>query len=147
MKISDFPYTNDYRTLHHMTTAKNIVYLYDRWKDFKDSAIEAYPRLKGKLDMIDDETPVFVYVSNSVKLGRVFGDPYTGQLAAYSTAFGKFDACPRAVVAYFPHQVHSQVRDRRTCASNKGLTLMRELTDLIIFHGGVAADLQKGEFY
>lgn len=147
MDIADFPYTNDRCTHHHMTTAKNIVYLYDRWADFKDSVQNAYPRLKEKLDMIDDNTPVFVYVSNSVKPGRVFGDPYTGQLAAYATAFGKFDASPRAVVAYFPHQVHNQISDRRTKASNKGMTLMKELTDLIIFHGGVGVNLQRGEFY
>lgn len=147
MSIKDFPYTNEDCVNCHTTTAKNIVYLYDRWEDFKNSAAGAYPRLKGKLDMIDDGTPVFVYVSNSVKIGRVFGDPFTGQLAAYSTAFGKFDAQSRVVVAYFPHQVHSQVRDRHTKASNKGLTLMKELTDLVIFYGGVAADLQKGEFY
>ncbi|MHB8132887.1 MAG: hypothetical protein ACYDH1_01575 [Anaerolineaceae bacterium] len=143
LHIEDFPFTNSQKTHHHTTTAKNIVYLYDRWSDFVKSAYSAYPRLKGKLSFIDNDIPVFVYVSNSIKLGRVFGDPFTGQIAAYATAFGKFDPQPRKVVAYFPHQVHNQVFDRNG-GTNKGITLMSELTDLIIFHGGIAVDLQKG---
>ena len=144
LDIDDFPFTNDKQTHRHMTTAKNIVYLYDTWADFKASVEEAYPRLRGKLNLFDDSTPVFVYVSNSMKLGRIFGDPFTGQLAAYSVAFGKIDDRKRIVIAYFPHQVHNQVSDR-TGGTNKGLTLMRELTDLVIFHAGVAVSLQEGE--
>ena len=86
--------------------------------------------------------PVFVYVSNSLKPGRLFGDPFTGQLSAYSTAFGKFDRSSRLVVAYYPHQVHPQAILDGETAHNKGITLMEELTDLIIFHAGVAVDLK-----
>ena len=143
LRIEDFPFTNAKKTHHHTTTAKNIVYLYDRWSDFIESVYLSYPRLRGKLSFIDSNTPVFVYISNSIKLGRVFGDPFTGQIAAYATAFGKFDQQKRKVVAYFPHQVHNQVFDKNG-ATNKGITLMSELTDLIIFHGGVAVDLQNG---
>jgi len=144
LSIEHFPFTNKQETHRHTTTAKNIVYLYDRWGDFIKSVYSSYPRLQGKLSFIDIDAPVFVYVSNSIKLGRVFGDPFTGQIAAYATAFGKFDQQPRKVVAYFPHQVHNQVFDKNG-STNKGITLMPELTDLIIFHGGVAVDLQNGK--
>ena len=144
MKIEDFPLTESGNV--HVTTSKNIVYLYDSWKDLRLAIESAYPRLAGKLNKINDNTPVFVYVSNSLKPGRLFGDPYTGQLSAYSTCFGKFDSRKRAVVVYFPHQVHTQAFDSKgKVVKNKGTTLYSELTDYIIFCGGVAVSLRDDE--
>lgn len=140
MKDSDFPSTQNGNC--HITTAKNIVYLYDRWADLKTSIIHAFPRLKDKLNRYDDNTPVFLYLSNSVKPGRIFGDPFTGQLSAFSTAFGKFDKVNRLVVAYFPHQSYTQAINAK---KNKGLTLMTRLTNLLLFNAGVAVDLSKNE--
>jgi len=142
MKVSDFPKTNENGDRRHLTTAKNIVYLYDSWNELRDTIVKAYPRLERHLLKRKDDIPVFVYVSNSLKPGRLFGDPFTGQLSAYSTAFGKFDKSSRLVVAYYPHQVHPQAIIDGETAHNKGITLMEELTDLIIFHAGVAVDLK-----
>jgi hypothetical protein len=87
-----------------------------------------------------------MYVSNSLKPGRLFGDPFTGQLSAYSTCFGKFDVRDRAVVAYFPHQVHTQAFGRNgRITVNKGTTLYKELTDYLIFNAGVAVSLKNAE--
>ena len=144
MSIEDFPLTNNGNI--HVTTSKNIVYLYDKWKDLREAIETAYPRLTGRLTDIPDEKPVFLYVSNSLKPGRLFGDPFTGQLSAYSTCFGKFDICDRAVVAYFPHQVHTQAFDRHGhLIRNKGITLYTELTDYILFNAGVAISLKHAE--
>lgn len=145
LKLSDFPDTGKGNGRCHLTTAKNIVYLYDSWNTFVDSVVFAYPRLKNHLKKLDNDKSVFVYVSNSISPGRLFGDPFTGQLAAYSIAFGKFDEPSRMVVAYFPHQVHTQVPQNETERNNKGLTLMTELTDYIIFHAGVAVKLSSKE--
>lgn len=145
MDISDFPPTENAGDRRHMTTAKNIVYLYDSWNQLYESIVSAYPRLKGHLEKLQHDMPVFVYVSNSLKPGRLFGDPFTGQLSAYSTAFGKFDHPRRMVVAYFPHQVHTQAISSRGTAVNKGITLMTELTDYIIFNSGVAVKLDTQE--
>lgn len=144
MKIQDFPATGNGHI--HVTTSKNIVYLYDKWADVRAAIEIAYPRLRGKLTNIADDKPVFVYVSNSLKPGRLFGDPYTGQLSAYSTCFGKFDTKERAVVVYFPHQVHIQAFNKEGgIAINKGTTLYKELTDYIIFNSGVAVSLKNSE--
>lgn len=144
MTIDDFPKTNQGNI--HVTTSKNIVYLYDRWSDLRSAIEIAFPRLTGKLNDIPDEKPVFLYVSNSLKPGRLFSDPYTGQLSAYSTCFGKFDTKDRAVVAYFPHQVHTQAFDRNgNISRNKGTTLYKELTDYLIFNAGVAVSLKNKE--
>ena len=144
MDISDFPITDETGRRRHLTTAKNIVYLYDSWNAFVVTVAKAYPRLKDHIKPTKEDPPVFVYVSNSIKPGRLFGDPFTGQLAAYSTAFGKFDKSPRKVVAYFPHQCHTQaILRNRQVTENKGLTLMSELTDCIIFHAGVAVSLKE----
>lgn len=145
MKTSDFPLTGKGIDRRHLTTAKNIVYLYDSWNQLYDTIIQAYPRLKYHLSKSEHDLPVFVYVSNSLKPGRLFGDPYTGQLSAYSTAFGKFDKSRRMVIAYFPHQVHTQAITAKGAAINKGMTLMTELTDYIIFHAGVAVNLSTRE--
>lgn len=145
MKINDFPLTGNGGDRRHVTTAKNIVYLYDSWNQLYDSIVAAYPRLKGHLNKLKDDLPVFVYVSNSLKPGRLFGDPFTGQLSAYSTAFGKFDNPRRMVVAYFPHQVHTQAITSHGTAINKGMTLMTELTDYIIFNSGIAVNLSTQE--
>ena len=145
MKIEDFPDTGSGSNRRHLTTAKNIVYLYDSWNVFLDSLVKAYPRLSQHFEKKEKDLPVFVYVSNSLKPGRLFGDPFTGQLAAYSTTFGKFDKSPRMVIAYFPHQVHTQALLDGVASSNKGMTLMMELTDFIIFHSGVAINLGKKE--
>lgn len=145
MKPSDFPVTDTGN--RHITTAKNIVYLYDRWSDLRNSIESAYPRLKGKFaGKIQDDAPVFLYLSNSVKPGRLFGDPFTGQLSAFSTAFGKFDKLQRKVIMYFPHQVYTQAFNSAWAVEkNKGTTLFSELTDYIIFNAGVAVSLSKGE--
>lgn len=144
MEICDFPLTENGNV--HVTTSKNIVYLYDRWSDLRTAIETVYPRLRGKLTAIPDEKPVFLYVSNSLKPARLFGDPFTGQLSAYATCFGKFDAHARAVVAYFPHQVHTQAFTRGgKVIRNKGTTLYRRLTDYLIFHGGVAVSLKDAE--
>lgn len=144
MKIEDFPETDNGNI--HVTTSKNIVYLYDRWADLKSAIEIAYPRLKGKLTDIPDEKPAFLYVSNSLKPGRLFGDPFTGQLSAYSTCFGKFDVRDRAVIAYFPHQVHTQAFAKNgRVIKNKGTTLYTELTDYLIFNAGVAVSLKNEE--
>ena len=145
LKTEDFPDTGNGGDRRHLTTAKNIVYLYDSWNSFTETVWKAYPRLKNHLQKLEKDVPVFVYISNSIKPGRLFGDPFTGQLAAFSTAFGKFDENPRRVVAYFPHQVHTQAIYNGKAGNNKGITLMTELTNYIIFHAGVAVDLANKE--
>jgi hypothetical protein len=143
LNIEDFPDTGNSTNRHHVTTSKNIVYLYDSWNMYILSLIKSYPRLGYHLQESSDDIPVFVYVSNSIKPGRLFGDPFTGQIAAYATAFGKFDKLPRKVVAYFPHQVHTQAIQHSMLATNKGITLLTELTDFIIFHAGVLVNLRE----
>jgi hypothetical protein len=84
-------------------------------------------------------------VSNSLKPGRLFGDPYTGQIAAFATSFGRLDDPPRKVLAYFPHQAHGQAIISAGANCSKGITLMRELTDYLLFMGGVAVSLTDNE--
>lgn len=122
--------------LRHVTTAKNILYLADSTKELFALLAEIFPRLKGKLSIATDQ-PALLYVSNSVKPGRIFGDPYTGQFAAFSWIFGGTVANPRTRLAYFPHHSHGVLRlDRRT--RNKGQLLFLSRADYLIFHSGAA---------
>jgi hypothetical protein len=137
LKIDDFPESESGN--HHVITAKRILYLYDSVKDFEQSLKAAYPRLVDRVlfDPLELQTPALVYVSNSVKPGRIFGDPYTGQLSAYSVSFGALSGT-RKVVVYFPHQSISQAAAFLSVPNNKGLRMFAELTDLLVFGGGLS---------
>lgn len=124
---------------YNLTTSKNILYLYDSWFALRETIVKAFPRLKNKLTKYEDDLPAVVYISNSLKPGRVFGDPFTGQLAAYATIFGRFDTRRRVVIAYYPHQAYTYYYTTRK--DNKGKTIMNELTDYLLFGGGVAIDV------
>jgi hypothetical protein len=135
LNVDDFPLSESGN--RHVTTASRIVFLYDTWRDVRNAVETVYPRLSGQLDDSRDALPALVYISNSVKPGRIFGDPFTGQVAAFAVAFGKLDPEPRVVLAYFPHQAYTQAI-RGPAHSNKGILIMRELTDYLLFGGGVA---------
>lgn len=136
LDIKDFPEST---TGHHVITAKRILYLYDKTSDFQSALTQAFPRLLDKKMFDESElpAPALVYVSNSVKPGRIFGDPYTGQLSAYSVSFGALSGT-RKVVVYFPHQSIAQAASFLAIPNNKGLRMFAELTDLLIFGGGLA---------
>ena len=136
LKLEDFPASKNGNL--HVTTAKNILYLFDKFNDVKKIIYKIYPRVSGSLDDFHNNQRVMVYISNSLKPGRIFGDPFTGQISAYSTVFGKFDKNSRLIVAYFPHQSFSQFMDTsKKVVTNKGVILLRELVDFVILGGGV----------
>jgi len=148
LDLSQFPKSKAGR--RHVTTAKNVIYLFDTWSEFYSCLVAAYPRLQALRDKVSRTRRVLLYVSNSIKPGRIFGDPFTGQLAAYAFTFGKgaVEADNRIVVAYYPHQVHSQlINGGGQFNRNKGITLMREVADYAVFHGGVAVAMKTGEIF
>ena len=140
MTLDSFPQSRSGR--RHVTTAKNVFYLIDRWAYLRQLLENCYERLQGSLGAWDEQRPCLLYVSNSISPGRIFGDPFTGQIAAFATVFDKLEDESRMFVGYFPHQTHGQVPDPMRL-SNKGLKIMAALTDLLIFHGGVGVDLSK----
>lgn len=135
LKIADFPESK--AGLRHVTTATNILYLCDSAKDIADLLASVFPRLKDHLIM--DSLPALVYVSNSVKPGRVFGDPYTGQFSAFSWIFGGTSNARRLKIAYFPHQSRGLMKPE-IAGKNKGQTVFTSLADYIIFGGGAVYD-------
>lgn len=132
LKLEDFPESNS--GLRHVTTAKNILYLVDSVAFVFDSLRQVFPRLAGKLPDAGDHAAI-VYVSNSVKPGRIFGDPYTGQFAAFSWIFGGTAEAPRVRIAYFPHHSHGVLNPKRT-SLNKGQLLFLTRADYLVFHSG-----------
>lgn len=144
MDISQFPQTNTGR--YHVTTSKNIVYLLDSWSYLKQLIFEAYPRLNGLLDKYDkfNETPSMFYISNSVCKGRIYGDPYTGQICAYTLSLGHNITSKRFIVTYYPHQVHNlYIPNRR----NKGKTILKDIVNISIYHGGIVVDNDTKEMF
>ncbi len=136
MNIEDFPRSETGKL--HVTTAKNILYLFDKFSDVKVLIENTFPRVTGAIDEYSNYQRAMVYISNSLVPGRIFGDPFTGQISAYSIVFGRFDPESRLVILYFPHQSFSQFIDTNNrLLSNKGFVLMRELADFVLLGGGV----------
>jgi hypothetical protein len=142
LKLSDFP--ESHTGLRHVTTAKNILYLVDDETFVYDSLVAAFPRLANKLPN-GKSRPALVYVSNSVKPGRIFGDPYTGQFAAFSWIFGGTEAKPRVRVAYFPHHSHGVLNPTRT-TPNKGQLLFLNRADYLVFHSGAVYSVENAKW-
>ena len=131
---------------YHLTTAKNVFYLIDESEILEGILMQLY-RYKVKLKF-GKNMPVFFYLSNSMKPGRIFGDPFTGQLSAFANIFTKNNSGEkeRLSIAFYPYQVHNQLFEKGgEFNSNKGITIMRDLLDYAIFHNGVIVDLKKGE--
>lgn len=137
--IEQFPVSQNGN--RHVTTAPNILYLFDCWQEVLNLIEACFPRLRGRLDSTEASRPAVVYICNSVKPGRIFGDPFTGQLAAYSTIFSA--GGDRIVMAWYPHQSHCQVVSGRR--SSKGLTIMQEVLDYSLFAGGAMYMPKTGE--
>jgi len=148
MRVEDFPPSK--KGSVYLTTSRNTVYLCDRWGDVVSCLLAAYPRLKGLRSLYPEGKPVVIYVSNSLVPGRIFADPFTGQLSTYAFVFGRDSSGTpeRIVVSYYPHQVHNQLfKTEGQFKANKGITLMTELADLAVFTGGIAVDLKSHTVY
>ena len=142
IQIKDFP-LSDKGNLH-LTTAKNIIYFFDSFKQLKKIINAVMPRTSNLIEEYDENKKALVYLSNSIKPGRIFGDPFTGQISAYATSFGKLDSPSRIMIAYFPHQSFSQFIDSpERLVTNKGFVLMRELIDFVILAGGIIVKFNK----
>jgi hypothetical protein len=129
----------------HLTTAKNVFYLIDKFKDLDACFKNSFNPSKGWIT--EYNLPILLFIANSMKPGRIFGDPFTGQLSAYCNIFSKNNAGKkiRLSVAYYPYQVHTQLFDNKNqFRQNKGITIMRELLDFAIFHNGVLVNLKTG---
>jgi hypothetical protein len=140
LHLKDFPKSP---TGYHVITAPRILYLFDNFSSVLNCLIRSFPQM-NYMSLSDIDSPTLVYISNSVKPGRIFGDPYTGQIAAYATSFGAL-AKGRKVLAYFPHQSVAQALENFDNPNNKGLRIMKELTDYLVFGGGITLNMKTGE--
>ena len=140
LQLKDFPKSP---TGYHVITAPRILYLFDDFSSVINCLSRSFPDLNYK-SLLNIDSPSLVYISNSVKPGRIFGDPYTGQIAAYATSFGALSK-GRKVIAYFPHQSVAQAVNNFDNPSNKGLRIMKELTDYLVFGGGITLDMKTGD--
>jgi len=124
---------------YNFTTAKNILYLYDSWEDLKESIYDSFDRLNGRLDSINAGSAM-VYVCNSLCPGRFLGDPFAGQITAYSLIFSRLNKDRRLLLAYYPHQSYTFFN-----RNNKGSRLLAEMADYALFAGGVLIKTSTGE--
>lgn len=148
-KLSDFPPSP---SGFHITTSKNITYLLDSLSDLQTAYKTAFPKRTSSLSTALREglekLPVFLYICNSLKPGRIFGDPFVGQYTAFSNIFcfdGEYKKT-RTGIIYTPHQSAGLFfgRDGKL-ARNKGISIYRELADIIITNDGYLISFAKEE--
>tara|TARA_Y100001936_G_C16056265_1_gene661228 strand:+ start:410 stop:1870 length:1461 start_codon:yes stop_codon:yes gene_type:complete len=127
-----------------ISTTKSILTLVDSTNDFLDSISKTYGKQTKKKaqTILNTKLPTTLYVSSSLhSSGRAFnGDPFTGQITAYSRVFsislnGEKE---RNMVAYYPHQLYSQFFDRKfQKPDTKGVKCIEKNIDLIIARNGI----------
>lgn len=142
LDLADFPENTQGTRI--VTTSTNTSYLIDDTADFVQVIRQAFGNEAAirAANIIDSAIPTFLYVTNSVESGgRAFsGDPFTGQLAAYSRIFAHDLAGQRVLnfVAYYPHQLYSQFfTSTGDILNNKGVRVLRSQATLIVTCGGV----------
>jgi hypothetical protein len=144
LDIESFPRVPEKPDTRVISTSKNIAYLIDSSADFLNIIESSFgiARRRNAECLLSPELGVFVYVSNSIESGgRAFkGDPFTGQVAAYSRIFA-FDLFGNRVlnfVPYYPHQLYSQFISRSAATlQNKGVRMLRTQANLIVTSGGI----------
>ena len=142
--ISQFPETDSGN--FHLTSSSDITFMIDDGADLSKAYKTAFPSrpdtASESLNRMVSAKPTFLYTSASMKAGRVFGDPYAGQLSCFTKllAYGDDDRKTRIVVAYFPLQSYA-IFPPTTLDSweavSKGLNLYVRMVDVIICEGGV----------
>ena len=92
-----------------------------------------------------------MYVCNSFKPRRIFGDPFTGQFAAFSNIFSYSSSYEkiRSTIIYFPYHSAGYFFDNNDkLIKNKGIMIYLLLADIIICNNGyVISMLEKGKLY
>jgi len=127
-----------------ISTSRNIAYIVTKCDDFTAAIGTAFGAECRELAarVMHPDLGVFVYVSNSIESGgRAFsGDPFTGQVAAYSRIFAHDLLGDKVMsfVCYYPNQLYSQFfAATGGVPDNKGVRVLRAHATLIITCGGV----------
>lgn len=142
LRVQEFPLVSKGKRI--IGTARSILYLVDSTTDLLICIREAFGEgTKNKARAIlDGALPVLVFISNSVESGgRAFGgDPFTGQVAAFSVIFCSdiLGAKERNFVAYYPNQLYTQFFNANgRKVDNKGANVLQYQCDLIITAKGI----------
>jgi len=137
----------------HITTSKNITYLIDSIDAVENAYQSTFPERKISLKKLlqkHELLPVFLYVCNSLKPRRMFGDPFTGQFSAFSNIFcysGTYKKI-RSAIIYLPYQSAGYFYDNGELINNKGMSIYALLADIIICNNGYAISLlENGKLY
>lgn len=149
LRLEDFP-SEPGETTRTITTSRRIVYLIDSFQDFRRAYASAFGSSASLEAVCNADLPVFLYVTNSVQSGgRAFsGDPFTGQVTAYTKIFATdiYNAPTHNAVVYYPHQLYSQVfHSSGQRRDTKGLKVLARLATCLIFHSGIIVNPRTWE--
>jgi hypothetical protein len=142
IEMDEFPEVSTNKRI--IGTAKSILYLIDSTIDLLGCIRSSFgEQAKAKAnEILDVSLPALLFISNSVESGgRAFGgDPFTGQVAAFSRIFcaDLLGNKERNFVAYYPHQLYTQFFNANgRKVDNKGANVLQNLADLIITAKGI----------
>ena len=145
LDVDEFPtHKNGEKSIQ---TGKKILVMIDSTNDFLNCIEQAFGvKTRQSIEpVLNKDIPSVLYMTNSLQQnGRAFkGDPYTGQITAYSRIFsiGINGEKQRNMIAYYPNQMYSQFFDiNLKKLKNKGVMTLVENTDLIITRNGISID-------
>ncbi|MGY5144188.1 MAG: hypothetical protein ACW9XH_06870 [Candidatus Nitrosopumilus sp. bin_32a] len=142
--VDDFP---DHNSKKAISTTKKILTLIDSTEDFLNSFEKVFgKKIRKQVEpLLNIHIPTVLYVSSSIHAnGRAFkGDPFTGQLTAFSRIFSiGFNAeKERNMITYYPNQLYSQFFNKKyQKLDNKGVKSIESNVDLIITRDGLTID-------
>jgi len=148
LRLSDFPV--DKKGKRTITTSRTVLYLVDSTSDLKECLKPSSftDRVADFSAILDVSLPALLFVTNSIESGgRAFsGDPFTGEVAAYSHVFchDLANVKVRNFLVYYPHQLYSQFFTAQgQKPANKGVMVIQANVDLLVTSCGVLIDPKK----
>jgi len=141
LDVSQFPKSETGTDTLTITTSKTQLFLIDSSYDL----ISCYESVYGKKEILRrllGDNPLLLFEVDSLESGgRAFsGDPFTGQMAAFSKVYctDLENNKERKFIIYYPHQLHTQFfSSGGILKDNKGTKVIAGNVDLVITNNGV----------
>ncbi|MBW2972758.1 hypothetical protein KY346_00015 [Candidatus Woesearchaeota archaeon] len=141
---SHFPKSNTGKGTLTITTSKNQLFLIDSARDFIKCFDSSF-RINDEIKNLVGKKPLLLFEIDSLESGgRAFsGDPFTGQIAAFSKVYccNLENIQDKTFIIYYPHQIYSQFfNNNGKIKQNKGTKVISANVDLVITNNGIVLD-------
>tara|TARA_Y100000310_G_C20629604_1_gene787893 strand:- start:109 stop:825 length:717 start_codon:yes stop_codon:yes gene_type:complete len=139
-----FPHSDTGTDTLTITTSKTQLFLIDKPQDFIDCFNQVFG-INDEIKSLIGNKPLLLFEIDSLESGgRAFsGDPFTGQIAAFSKVYccNLENNQDKTFILYYPHQIYSQLFNRSgKIKQNKGTKVISANVNLVITNNGIVLD-------